>query len=69
MTMFILKNNMKEILLQDKNATYISNMLGVSFSYIVNILNRKVDCSKVMAWAIVKCIDYKNEVAEYFDEV
>ena len=56
-------------MLGDKSATYISNLLGVSFSYIVNILNRKVECSKVMAWAIVKCLDYKNEVIEYFDEV
>ena len=67
--MYKLKEDVKDVMLGDKSATYISQLLGVSFSYIVNILNRKVECSKVMAWAIVKCLDYKNEVTEYFDEV
>ena len=67
--MYKLKEDVKDVMLGDKSATYISHFLGVSFSYIVNILNRKVECSKVMAWAIVKCLDYKNEVTEYFDEV
>lgn len=67
--MYKLKEEMKNELLCDKSATYIANTLGVSFSYIVNILNRKVDCSKVMAWAIVKCLNYENEIEKYFDEV
>lgn len=60
--MYIFKND-KRITIRQTEA---SKVIGVSRPTLCNILNGKVACSKVMAYAITKYFDENAEIDEYF---
>ena len=63
--MYILKENV-EIRM---NQTIASEVIGIAQPTLSNILNRKVACRKVVAFSIVKYLDDKAEIEDYFEKV
>lgn len=51
------------------NQTIASVVIGISQPTLSNILNRKVSCRKVVAFSIVKYLDEKAEIEDYFEKV
>ena len=51
------------------NQTIASVVIGLSQPTLSNILNRKVECRKVVAFSIVKYLDDKAEIEDYFEKV
>ena len=62
--MYILKKDV-EIKI---NQTIASKVIGISQPTLSNILNRKVECRKVVAFSIVKYLDDKAEIEDYFEK-
>ena len=63
--MYILKENVDVKM----NQTIASEVIGLSQPTLSNILNRKVSCRKVVAFSIVKYIDDKAEIEDYFIKI
>lgn len=63
--MYILKNGVDLKI----NQTIASVVIGISQPTLSNILNRKVSCRKVVAFSIVKYLDEKAEIEDYFEKV
>lgn len=61
--MYIFKSAKKD---EIENITIASEIIGISRTYLTNILNRKNDCSKVVAYAITKYINKEAEIKDYF---
>ena len=51
------------------NQTIASEVIGITQPTLSKILNRKVICRKVVAFSIVKYIDDKAEIEDYFEKV
>ena len=63
--MYILKENVEVRM----NQTIASEVIGIAQPTLSNILNRKVACRKVVAFSIVKYLDDKAEIEDYFERV
>lgn len=46
---------------------YIANALGMSQVYISELLNRKLACPKLTAYAFTKLIDMEAEILDFFE--
>lgn len=46
-----------------------SEIIGVSFPTLSNILNQRVACRKVVAYCITKYINSEAEIEDYFKRV
>lgn len=51
------------------NQTIASEIIGLAQPTLSNILNRKVECRKVVAFCITKYIDENAEIEDYFEKV
>lgn len=51
------------------NQTIASGIIGLAQPTLSNILNRKVECRKVVAFCITKYIDENAEIEDYFEKV
>lgn len=51
------------------NQTIASKIIGLSQPTLSNILNRKVECRKVVAFCITKYLDENAEIEDYFEKV
>jgi plasmid maintenance system antidote protein VapI len=51
------------------NISEMARKIGVDRSTLCRIFNRKQKCSKIMAYAIVKSINEKLEIDDYFERV
>jgi len=63
--MYLLKENANVKI----NQTKASEVIGITQPWLSNILNRKVSCSKVLAFCIVKYLDINAEIEDYFEKV
>ena len=51
------------------NQTIASGIIGLAQPTLSNILNRKVECRKVVAFCITKYLDENAEIEDYFEKV
>jgi len=51
------------------NQTIASEIIGLAQPTLSNILNRKVECRKVVAFCITKYLDENAEIEDYFEKV
>ena len=51
------------------NQTTTSKIIGLTQPTLSNILNRKVACRKVVAYAITKYLNKDAEINDYFNRV
>lgn len=51
------------------NQSELARKVGVNQATLNRICNKKQKCSKLMAYAIVKCINQNNEIDDYFELV
>lgn len=62
------KQEEKEKVLQGRTITYLANnMVHVSKEYLINILNGKIHCSKIIANRIIECINENAKLEDYFE--
>ena len=65
--MYRFKKEKKDEIISRFKLSYIANEIGISLTYLSNVLNSKVACKKVVAYCITKNIDAEKEI-EYFFE-
>lgn len=63
--MYHFKENKKEEIIKKYKLTNMAKEIGISLTYLSNILNGKNNCKKVVAYCITKMVDNTKEV-EYF---
>lgn len=51
------------------NQTELAKKVGINQATLNRIFNKKQKCSKVMAYAISKCISENDEIEDYFKYV
>lgn len=66
---YMMKDDAIKKLREKYKLEYIANKVGISFSYISMITNKRIHCSKMVAYAITKTIDSEAEVDELFDRI
>lgn len=49
------------------NKTEASKVIGISRVYLTDILNRRVTCTKVVAYCITKYLNQDAEIEDYFE--
>lgn len=49
--------------------TEASKKIGLSRPYLTDILNKKISCSKSMAYAITKYLNKDKEISDFFIKV
>lgn len=59
----------KENIKIEVNKTKASEVIGISRVYLTDILNKRKDCTKVVAYCITKFLDYNAEIKDYFDRI
>lgn len=64
--MFLFKNQNLKL---SKTQKSLAEEIGISESYLSKILNRKKECSKLVAYAITKRIDCNKEILDLFERV
>lgn len=64
--MFEFEKDKKEELLKGRTITYIANEVGISKEFLTSILNGKRNCSKLVAYSIVKACNSDSEISDYF---
>lgn len=67
--MYKFKKDEKVNLLQGRTITYVANKIGITPAFLTSVLNNRRNCSKTVAYAIVKCLCQEAEIADYFDIV
>ena len=65
--MYKFKEEKKDEIINRFKLSYIAKEIGISLTYLSNVLNGKVACKKVIAYCITKNIDTEKEI-EYFFE-
>jgi len=51
------------------NKTKASEVIGIARPHITNIINRKIGCSKHVAYCITKYINSEAEISDYFERI
>lgn len=51
------------------NKTKASKVIGITRQHLTNILNKRKNCTKVLAYCITKYLDYNAEIKDYFDKI
>jgi len=64
--MYGFKTELKESLLNGRTITWVANEIGITTSHLINVLNGKRDCSKLVAYCVVKVCDNDKEIFDYF---
>lgn len=49
------------------NQSELARKVGINQATLNRIFNQKQNCSKVLAYAIVKAINENNEILDYFE--
>ena len=49
------------------NKTQACKDIGITRVYLTNILNKRIACSKVVAFCITKYLDNNAEIEDYFE--
>ena len=49
------------------NQSELARKVGINQATLNRIFNQKQNCSKVLAYAIVKAINENNEISDYFE--
>lgn len=65
--MYILKDEMKEKV-KDLTNRYIADKVGITETYMSQILNNRKKASKTLAYAISKVISSNYEIEDVFNE-
>ena len=47
----------------------LSELTGISYIFLIQILNRKQDCSYPYAFTITKCLNPHARVEQYFEKI
>lgn len=63
--MYQFRKERKNEIISKYKLSYIAEEVGISLTYLSNVLNCKNDCKKVVAYCITKLVDNKKEI-EYF---
>jgi len=64
--MYSFRVEKKEEIINKYKLSYIAGEVGISLTYLSNILNNKTDCKKVVAYCITKIVDNTKEVDYFF---
>ena len=64
--MYKFKVEKKEEIINKYKISYIAEEVGISLTYLSNILNGKTNCKKVVAYCITKMVDNTKEVDYFF---
>jgi len=67
--MYLFKAELKKELLKNKTTREVADKIGITESYLSTIFNRRKECSKLVAFCIVKYLDNEKEILDYFDRV
>ena len=63
--MYSFRLEKKDEIINKYKLGFLADEIGISLTYLSNILNGKNDCKKVVAYCITKMVDNEKEV-EYF---
>ena len=63
--MYKFKVEKKEEIINKYKLGFLADEIGISLTYLSNILNGKVNCKKVVAYCITKMVNNEKEI-EYF---
>ena len=66
--MYILKENVI-VDLNGETQRKVSEKIGITEQTLSKILNRKMACSKMIAYCITKINNSENEIEDYFERV
>lgn len=50
------------------NKTKASGVIGITREYLTHVMNRKMPCSKIVAFCITKYLDKEAEIEDYFEK-
>lgn len=64
--MYSFRLERKNEIINKYKISYIAEEVGISLTYLSNILNGKTDCKKVVAYCITKMVDSEKEVDYFF---
>lgn len=67
--MYLFSREYKDELLGGRTITYVANKIGITSQFLTSVLNGKRNCSKLVAYCIVKCLHQEAELEDYFVEV
>jgi len=56
----------KWILLEGRAQKYIAEEIGISKYYLNNVIKRRQLCTKVVAYAITKCVSKDKKIEDLF---
>lgn len=65
--MYQFKVEKKEEYLQGRTIKYLANIVGIAREYMTSILSANRNCSKMVAYCIVKAGNKENEIEDYFN--
>ena len=65
--MYKFKSGKKDEFLQGRKITYVAKNVGITRVYLTDILNGKSECSKLVAFCIVKVLYPEKEIADYYE--
>lgn len=66
---YIMNEKISKMVKEKINASQIAREVGITDTYISLIKNRKIHCSKPVAYAITKALNSEAEVEDYFDRI
>ena len=67
--MYRFKKEMKKEFLQGRTITYVAEKIGITRVHLTNVLNQRDNCSKLVAFCVVKSVYPEKEIADYFEIV
>jgi plasmid maintenance system antidote protein VapI len=62
------KTTEKANILSGRTITYVASKIGVTREFLTSVLNGKRNCSKPIAYCIVKCLSPEAEIEDYFEK-
>lgn len=65
--MYQFKVEKREDYLKGRTITYLANIVGIAREYMTSILNANRNCSKMVAYCIVKAGNEENKIEDYFN--
>ncbi len=66
--MYIFKKERKKDFLKGTKISYIAEEVGITQSFLTQILNGNKHCSKLVAYCIVKFMNNDYEINDFFEK-
>lgn len=67
--MYKFKTEKKEEITSKYKLLFIAEGIGITLSYLSNVLNGKINCKKTIAYCITKIVDSEKEIDYFFEKI